>query len=125
MNKSRRFYTLSDTNPEGEETTRLRRWYYAPFRTLMRDYCEWYQGCDSWGSAMKAAFIVSDYLASNWSEYPMGYKPGLGGAGSIIEEEQNMEVCDFLSQFDRETIRTFAAKLERYTSLLKHAKRDY
>ncbi len=64
----------------------------SPFQTVMRDYCEWWirpsyiagndpVACDRWGTAMDAAFKVSDYMAASWSEYPLDYSPRLLGFG--------------------------------------------
>ena len=128
MDKSRRFCALREkdlTPDEAHEIIRLRRWYYKPFRTLMRDYAEWHPHCYRWGSVMGAAFAVSDYMAMTWSEYPLDYQPGVSGAGAIISEEENAELFAYLQQFSREELRVIAAKLGRYIEWLKQEGVDY
>lgn len=110
----------------------------SPFQTVMRDYCEWwsrpslkgryvdpsqYLTCDRWGCAMDAAFKVSDYMAESWSEYPLDYQPGLGGAGSIIEESP--ELAEYLDTLSRNQVRKIALTLGRYTKQLERAGFDY
>ena len=106
----------------------------SPFQTVMRDYCEWWtrpsdiEGaplvmCDRWGCAMDAAFKVSDYMAATWSEYPLEYSPGLGGAGNIIEEAPDLE--EYLNTLTREDVRKIAQTLGRYTKQLERAGHDY
>jgi len=99
----------------------------SPFQIVLRDYCEWWTRpgltCDRWGTAMDAAFKVSDYMAASWSEYPLDYRPGLGGAGNIIEEDAELE--EYLNTLTREQVRKIAATIGRYTKQLERAGHDY
>jgi hypothetical protein len=102
----------------------------SPFQIVMRDYCEWYtrpsyiEGapmvtCDRWGCAMDAAFKVSDYMAESWSEYPLDYRAGLGGAGAIIEEAPDL--AEYLNTLTREQVRKIAQTIGRYVKQLERA----
>jgi hypothetical protein len=72
---------------------------------------------------MDGAFKVADYMAVTWSEYPMDYQAGLGGAGNIIEE--SLELEEYLNTLTREEVRKIAATIGRYTKQLERAGYDY
>lgn len=95
----------------------------TPFQTVMRDFCDWRQrpglSCDRWGCAMDAAFKVADYMAESWSEYPLDYRAGLGGAGNIIEEDE--ELRGYLNSLSREQVREVAETIGRYIKQLERA----
>lgn len=99
----------------------------SPFQIILRNYCEWWSrpglSCDRWGSAMDAAFKVSDYMAENFSENPMDYQPGVSGPGAIIEDSP--ELAEYLDTLTREQLRIVADTLSRYLDKLKNAKLDY
>ena len=99
----------------------------SPFQTVMRDYCEWWTrpglACDRWGCTMDAAFKIADYMAESWSEYPLDYRPGLSGAGSIIEESE--ELREYLDSLSREQVRKIAQTIGRYIKQLERAGYEY
>jgi hypothetical protein len=72
---------------------------------------------------MDAAFKVSDYIGAEWSEYPLDYRPGLGGAGNIIEEAP--ELGEYLNTLTREQVRKIALTIGRYIKQLEGAGHDY
>lgn len=72
---------------------------------------------------MDAAFKVSDYMAVSWSEYPLDYRAGLGGAGNIIAEDE--ELREYLDGLSRDEVRKIAATIGRYIKQLERAGHDY
>lgn len=61
--------------------------------------------------------------AESWSEYPLEYRPGIIGAGVIIEEAP--ELAEYLDTSTREQVRKIARTVGRYLKQLERADHDY